>query len=1001
MRNLKKVLSLVMAMVMTMSLATVALADTATTTTAATTTSTATNSLSSVFSDASSITNVKAVELLNNLGILAGSDGKFSPADTLTRAQAAKIISYLVLGATAAATLDNATTTTTSFTDMTGSEWANGYVAYCASVGIINGVGGNKFAPTDKVTTYQFAKMLLVAVGYGQKSEFTGSNWAANVATLAIKLGVMPKSTTNVALTRDNASLLAYNALFVPVAVYNASTGAYTTTTTIVKNSNTAYVDNDSLAAANYGFATVTGVLGDTTASGYYVETSNKYTANYDSKDIKVADADPTLIGTNVDVKAIKTTAMTAASSDDLVSGTVTNGKLADAVYGSKAVGTLQSISSVLGAGVVVSVNGGYTDGTDYFKLTGTLNADPTASTAAGYYLVLSNITGYTAGQVVTVNASHAVTGSVFTPVAGETIKLVDSYAYGGTDYSTDGFVDKIIVTNQSVSTLAAAATVASTGAVTLNGVTYDKGTVVYPSTLASGDVVTYYKNANTGITYYTKATTASGVITASGKNSIDKFVTVGGTQYTVSGLASSALDTAISAADYTNTYTLYLDGAGYVVKAVNATNISTAANYAVIAATTQTLGTYTNAQAKLVFADGTTSIVPVAKVGSTVISSDATTYKVLSDLTDTLVTYTKDSNGSYILTSPTTVSTLTGVTNNTAALTVASGNGIVANSATVFFTKDKTTGAYSVYTGIANVPSLSWTDSATSDYAVVNSALAKVVLVVGSTASTKATDVVYLTGNTFTTYEKYYEFSVYENGVATTLKVAKDTATGAPYDLFTKATNGALYSIDTTDSNGYASKVTKLTPSLVTGIGASTGGSFYTNSDKAAYTYGSDVKVTYITNAEVFWPTSSTSAVATFTYGGIDLAKVDANDLVYVVATPAKVATAIFVEAVANPVTVTTALTSTNLNSAVFNNSAKTLTIVANKSTNVTGTELLGALTTAIATDASYATASVVDSSGNAVTSAALVAGDKVIITGADGTTTATYTIAYSVSAT
>ena len=89
MRNLKKVLSLVLALAMALSLMTVALA-----------------ADKSDFADADEITYTEAVDVLQALGILGGDDsGNFNPTGVLTREGAAKIICYLLMGSTAADSL--------------------------------------------------------------------------------------------------------------------------------------------------------------------------------------------------------------------------------------------------------------------------------------------------------------------------------------------------------------------------------------------------------------------------------------------------------------------------------------------------------------------------------------------------------------------------------------------------------------------------------------------------------------------------------------------------------------------------------------------------------------------------------------------------------------------------------------------------------------------------------------------------------------------------------
>ena len=131
---MKKLLALVLALVMSMSLVTIS---------------------NAAFKDADKISNKEAVDVMAAVGVLAGYDnGEFGATDTLTRAQACKIIAYLDLGKDVAEALPAVQV----FSDLPASNWAAKYVAYCADAGYVSGVGDNKFAPDEKVTGYQFGK---------------------------------------------------------------------------------------------------------------------------------------------------------------------------------------------------------------------------------------------------------------------------------------------------------------------------------------------------------------------------------------------------------------------------------------------------------------------------------------------------------------------------------------------------------------------------------------------------------------------------------------------------------------------------------------------------------------------------------------------------------------------------------------------------------------------------------------------------------------------------
>ena len=57
-------------------------------------------------------------------------------------------------------------------------------------VGIIDGMTATTYEPTGTLTGFQWAKMLLCAIGFGVKGEFTGSSWSVNTALVAHKVNL-------------------------------------------------------------------------------------------------------------------------------------------------------------------------------------------------------------------------------------------------------------------------------------------------------------------------------------------------------------------------------------------------------------------------------------------------------------------------------------------------------------------------------------------------------------------------------------------------------------------------------------------------------------------------------------------------------------------------------------------------------------------------------------------------------------------------------------------
>jgi len=107
-------------------------------------------------------TYAESVSLLSALKIIDGdTTGNFNPDKTITRAEFAKVLA-VALGATSVSPVD------TKFTDVTKAHWASGYIAFANQLGIINGYDAATFGPEDPVTYEQAIKMIVVAIGHGQ-----------------------------------------------------------------------------------------------------------------------------------------------------------------------------------------------------------------------------------------------------------------------------------------------------------------------------------------------------------------------------------------------------------------------------------------------------------------------------------------------------------------------------------------------------------------------------------------------------------------------------------------------------------------------------------------------------------------------------------------------------------------------------------------------------------------------------------------------------------------
>ena len=204
---MKKFLSLVLALVMTMSLVTVSAG-------------------AKDFTDSSKIQYAEAVDVMSAVKVIDGyAEGDFRPSATLTRGAAAKIICNLILGPTTASAL---VADAAPYKDVPTNHTFAGYIAYCQKTGIISGYADGTFKPANTLTGYAFMKMLLGALGYKADVEgYTSPNWSINVAKQAINAGLNKglKGDFNgvKAVNREEACLYAFNTLKATMVEYDTT----------------------------------------------------------------------------------------------------------------------------------------------------------------------------------------------------------------------------------------------------------------------------------------------------------------------------------------------------------------------------------------------------------------------------------------------------------------------------------------------------------------------------------------------------------------------------------------------------------------------------------------------------------------------------------------------------------------------------------------------------------------------------------------------------------
>ena len=207
---MKKLLAMVLALVMTLSLAVSA----------------------NAFKDDKSISDdyAESVAVLNGMGVFKGyEDGSFKPEGNITRAEVATIVYRIYTADVAKNDKSGLYATYNKFSDMAGAGWAQGYIGYCANASLVKGYPDGTFKPSGKVTGYEVLAMILRAVGYDKNGEFTGADWALNVAKYAEQLKILENvaKTTDLSApaTRELVAEILFRAINVPMVTYTAAFG--------------------------------------------------------------------------------------------------------------------------------------------------------------------------------------------------------------------------------------------------------------------------------------------------------------------------------------------------------------------------------------------------------------------------------------------------------------------------------------------------------------------------------------------------------------------------------------------------------------------------------------------------------------------------------------------------------------------------------------------------------------------------------------------------------
>lgn len=193
MRNLKKVLAVVLALAMAFSLV-----------------------ASAAYTDVTTGTPVaEAVDLLSGLSIVGGyPDGSFGPEKDITRAEFAKMLFITITGG------DNADLyagDSGKYSDVKGDQWFASYVNWATQLNILGGYPDGTMKPDNNITIAEATKMLIVALGF-EVGDYTFPFGFIDKANQLKMFKNVSGIKADAAATRGQIAQMTYNTLFVTSA---------------------------------------------------------------------------------------------------------------------------------------------------------------------------------------------------------------------------------------------------------------------------------------------------------------------------------------------------------------------------------------------------------------------------------------------------------------------------------------------------------------------------------------------------------------------------------------------------------------------------------------------------------------------------------------------------------------------------------------------------------------------------------------------------------------
>ena len=712
MKSLKRTLSLVLVLVMVLGLFGVA---------------SATN-----FTDDAKIQYKEAVDVMTGIEAINGyTDGSFNPTGTITRAEAAKLVAYTILGKNVASQLP---VTKSSFTDVgTDYAWAIPSIEYLVGKNIINGIGGGLFDPEGKITGYEIAKMLLVANGFGKNGEYVGDGWDLQVAIDANRenVNLFAGRAANAgklsdAATREEAALYCFN------AIQYSPSGSSSEQIYGIKGWKVETVGGKETLVPEYGWIDVPVVAKDSIMAAVYPTLKNTTKGEdgfgrpatvwtYTAKNtvISKTTAAPVAVFTKAFTQHDLYKALGAAASDI----TMTVNSIAAQTSNTKIAAVKNSTTTITGSGNGVI--------TEIYKTSAGLSAVQIIPTFA---------------KVTNVTATNATSthGAYNTYTVG---------ALSGKVYTT--VVDK----------------------------EDDVNTAVITGSVAKGSPVLYYQDGD-GVLYIQAVGTVSGLLTSITSQGI---ITIGSTQ-TAKAAAYAGAEPVINAKQE---QTYFVDSFGYLlgVKEAASTDGQVAMVLGIDSYSELKDGKIvTSYAAKIANADGTVSTVTTTKEDYNKMPGIVGTTHAYTVNAKGVYTFKADVAGTEVKSITTKNATLAAglYANNLTKFVVANYTTDPDDS-----TKRVPTGTVTVYTGINNVPTYANLSAARAlDLSKPADTVAEVVFIGDDINKTATNTYIYVLG-TYTDTAAGRVWNTIENGTASTLTTATSVVIG---DEATKLQAKTLY---------------------------------------------------------------------------------------------------------------------------------------------------------------------------------------------------------------